>query len=139
MQVPLYDEVHGLALDIVNASARGDEEEGAIAYAQLKELCDNNDGCDNDHPLQWEALGDFSHDHVEAIAAYDKGLKCAQRLGLLEYIASIKLAMAESYSEVGNSAEAFVLANDAMADAEHAAESELQAAIKDFLNEHGNT
>lgn len=139
MQAPLYDEVHGLALDIVNASARDDEEEGAIAYAQLKALCDSNDGGEYDHPLQWEALGDFSHDHVEANAAYDKGLKCAQRLGLVEYIASIKFAKAESYNEEGYSAEALELANDALADAELAAETELLSAIKGFLTELGNT
>ena len=139
MQSPLYDDVHGLAIDIVNASARGDEDECAAAYAQLKVLCDRNDGGDFDHPLQWEALGDFSHDHIAAIAAYDKGLKCARRLGLLQYVASIKFAMAESYHDEGYSAEAFALANEAMADAEHTTDAELPAAIKGFLHELGNT
>jgi hypothetical protein len=101
----------------------------------LKELCALNEGGELDHPLQWEALGDFSESHVDALAAYEKGLQCAARLRLPEYKASIKFAMAESYFGEGNVAEARRLIREARTDAKGSADDELKAAIKEFLAE----
>lgn len=44
MTAPLYEVIHSLALKIVDASARNDENSGAEAYAVLKELCESNEG-----------------------------------------------------------------------------------------------
>lgn len=71
----------------------------AEAYDILRTLCETNEGGNSDHPLQWEALGDFSENHIVALNAYKKGLSCSEKLGLSEYSASIIFAMAESYKE----------------------------------------
>lgn len=132
----LYDDIHRLALDIVNASTNSDEAARLAAYAKLTTLCETNANSELDHPLQWEALGDFSQDYGVAISAYERGLQCASRLELAEYIASIKFAMAENHHEQGFLAEAIRLANEALAEVEYTTEVQLQAAIESFLMEH---
>lgn len=117
MAAPLYEVIHGLALKIVNTSARNDENSGANAYEVLKELCENNEGTKLDNPLQWEAVGDFSENNIEAQAAYEKGLSSASRLKLAKYSASIKLAMAESHFDQRNLEEAQRLAAEAKTEA----------------------
>lgn len=135
MQAPFYDEVHGLALDIVNASSNDDEASAVEAYEKLKQLCEANEGNDLDHPLQWEALGDFSNNPEAAMGAYKKGLACALRFNLREYTASIKFAMAESHHQQENFVEAIKFAKEAKVQADKMDDSELQAAIDGFLDE----
>ena len=139
MITPLYDLVHGLALDITNSSASGNDQAGSEAYDALKELCQSQEGSELDHPLQWEALGDFSENHEEALQAYQKGLTCSSKLGLPEYSASIKFAMAESYFEQKNTSKAQQLASEASAEAAGINDNELKVAINEFLNEVSHT
>lgn len=133
MIAPLYDVVHGIALDIANASATGDDQAGSEAYDVLKELCQCKEGSDLDHPLQWEALGDFSENHEEALQAYQKGLICSSKLGLSEYSASIKFSMAESYFEKKHTNKAQQLASEASIEAAGINDNELKVAISEFL------
>jgi hypothetical protein len=139
MTAPLYDVVHNLALEIANASATNNEQAGLEAYDALKELCLSQEGSDLDHPLQWEALGDFSDNHEDALQAYQKGLVCSSKLGLIEYTASIKFAMAESYFEQNNISKAQQLASEANTEAACIDDNELKVAINEFLNEVSNT
>lgn len=139
MIAPLYDIVHGLALDIANASEAENDQAGSEAYEALKELCRSNEGGELDHPLQWEALGDFSETHEEALQAYQNGLICSSKLSFTEYSASIKLAMAESYFEQENINKAQQLASEASIEAESTVDYELKAAINEFLNEVSHT
>lgn len=139
MVAPLYDIVHGLALDMANASASGNEQTGSDAYDVLKELCKNEEGGELDHPLQWEALGDFSENHEEALRAYKKGLSCASKLDLPEYSASIKFALAESYFEQNDLDKAQELATEASSEADSTNDNELKVAINELLNELRHT
>lgn len=134
MSAPLYDVVHSLALEITNASETENDQLAVEAYGLLKELCENQEGTDLDHPLQWEALGDFSENHLEALQAYQKGLACSEKIDLPEYSASIKFAMAESYFEKNNLVEAQRLAAEASVDVANTSDNELSAAISEFLN-----
>lgn len=131
MRAPLHDKVLGLALDIVDASQTGHEAAGAKAYAKLKHLCERNAGTERDHPLQWEALGDFAESHDDSIAAYGRGLDCATRLRLADYAASIRFAIAEIHRERGDATVAAELARAAQA----TATGELKIAIERFLQE----
>lgn len=139
MIAPLYDTVHELALDIANASESENDQAGSDAYDILKELCLSQEGSDLDHPLQWEALGDFSESHEEAMQAYQKGLSCSSKLDLPEYSASIKFAMAESYFEKKNINKAKQLATEASAEASSTNDNELKVVINEFLNEISHT
>ncbi len=135
MLAPLYDEVHCLSICIVSASENDDHALEMESYEDLKNLCESNDGGDFDHPIQWEALGDFSESHDQALEAYIKGLACSEKLGLSEYTASIMFAMAESYFEQENITEASMLALKAKSEASKTSDNELRAAIDEFLAE----
>jgi len=135
MHAPLYDVVHGLALDIANASAAKNNELAVDAYDSLKELCESQENSELNHPLQWEALGDFSENHKDALKAYEKGLVSAEMLGLSEYSASIKFAIAESFLEQQSLSEAKKFATEASAEANKTNDNELKTAINEFLIE----
>jgi tetratricopeptide (TPR) repeat protein len=139
MTAPLYDAVHVLALDMTNASASENDQAGSVAYEALKELCQSQEGSELDHPLQWEALGDFSESHEEALQAYRKGFSCSSKLDLPEYSASIKFAMAEIYFEQKNLQKAQRLASEASNEAASTNDNELKLAISEFLNEVSHT
>ncbi len=139
MTAPLYDDIHGLALDLVNASAAENVQAGIEAYEALKELCTSHEETELDHPLQWEALGDFSENHENALNSYQKGLSCALKLNLTEYSASIKFAIAETYSEQQNLHDAIRYASEASSEAESICDKELTAAINTFLDEISRT
>ena len=89
MKSPLFDSVNRLAIEIVNASTAEDEKTLEKGYAELRKLCFKNENTEKDHPLQWEALGDFSASNTDSIASYEKGLIAARNLHLPEYEASI--------------------------------------------------
>lgn len=135
MKTPLHDIVHKLALDIINASATDDIQAGADAYEALSQLCHDQEGTELDHPLQWEALGDFSDKPESAMQAYEKGLACAEKLALSEYLASIRFAMAESCYAQNDLAKARELAIQANTDAATTQDQELKTAISEWLNE----
>ncbi len=129
MNSSLYDEVNSLAIDIVNASNLEDETAMARAYKLLAELCITNHDTNRDHPLQWEALGDFSDDFKSTVEAYEKGLACAIKLELNEYSASISLALSEAHLEQNKVSKAKELIMEAKDFAKTISDVELKAAI----------
>ena len=136
MKAPLYIEVHQLSIDMVNASEQDDHKRFKSAYKQLKKLCLDNEMGDLDHPLQWEALGDFSEDHEQRLLAYQKGLSSARHHNLPEYCASILFAKAESFLEADDIDQADQMAKqarEALGQCEGEYEQELGIAINEFL------
>jgi len=130
---PLYEDVLQLSLDIVNASEVLNKEKEWNSYQQLKELCEINEKTTNNHPIQWEALADFTPGTEQAIYLYKKALQSSEKLGLNEYSASINLAMAERHYESGNKKLAFTLAHRAGELAESSNDTELRKEISEFL------
>jgi len=133
MNPPLYDEVHQMALDIVNASVSENTKLKWATYEKLKLLCEANENTKNDHPIQWEALADFTDNDAQAIIIYRKALSCAESLNLNEYAASINLAMAERCQDSGQSDTAFELAKKANELAKSTNNLELRQQISEFL------
>ncbi|ABC28873.1 conserved hypothetical protein [Hahella chejuensis KCTC 2396] len=91
--LPFFDEIHQLALDIVNASAEGDTKALWRSYQELRALCENNEFTPRNHPFQWEALADFTCDNQQALKIYRKALQFATEQNLVDYAASITFAM----------------------------------------------
>ena len=60
---PLFDYLQQRSIDLINASEQGDETESKTLHKALYKLCHENHEHVNDHPLQWEALGDFATDY----------------------------------------------------------------------------
>ena len=81
MKPDLYDEVHQLSIDVVNASSAEDTQQEWNEYNKLRELCTLNENTKSDHPIQWEALADFTSNNEQAITIYQKALQCSESLG----------------------------------------------------------
>ena len=135
MKSPLYDSVNRLAIEIVNASAAEDEKTLEKGYDELRKLCFKNENTEKDHPLQWEALGDFSASNTDSIASYEKGLIAARNLHLPEYEASILFAMAEANLDEGDLHSAVQFASEA-SQISHK-DTELAEVIYGFVKELG--
>ena len=135
MRAKLSDQIHALAQTIIAANDAGDEKTEIEAYAQLRELCIGSRDSNRNHPLQWEALGDFSATHEEAVAAYEEGLVLAQKFKMKEYIASIKLALAESYYDHGDAERVLPLLDEAEQALVDTDEYQLKGAIAELRAE----
>ncbi len=133
MRAPLHDDINCLAINLLHAAENGKPKDEAKAYHALKALCEEHRGGELDHPLQWEALGDFSAGHEQAIAAYARGLQCAERLGIDEYLASINLAMAEAQCEAGDEAAALAHVQQALQYCDGLDDAELGEAVGQLL------
>lgn len=140
MNSDLYEEVRALAEDYVEASSQANTKMQWDIYNSLLLLCEENKITEKNHPLQWEALADFTSDDSKAIEIYEKALNPAKQLGLDEYIASIYLAMAERYLATGKHGKASECATLADNAAKQTANLELRKEISEFLlNELANT
>ncbi|XQW86092.1 hypothetical protein ACOYR1_04965 [Thalassotalea piscium] len=102
MKAPLFDSIISISQNIADASANNNDDAREEHYKTLIKLCAKNENTPQDHPLQWEALADFTLDSEQSIDIYQKGLDCAKRLALVNANASILLSMAMRFQEMEN-------------------------------------
>ncbi|PCH97019.1 MAG: hypothetical protein COB83_03870 [Gammaproteobacteria bacterium] len=133
MKAPLYDEILDICQQIANASAQGDDEVRSDACKNLQKLCATNQDTPKDHPLQWEALADFTEDGELAMDIYDIGLATAEKLQLTTFTASIYLAMAQRQHEFDPSEKTLAFAKKASLASENIESEELKQEVKDFI------
>ena len=133
MNQDIYEQVKDLAVEIVNVSAIENTKEYWVLYQELEKVCLENEIGENNHPFQWEALGDFTTDNNAALNIYKKAIGLAEELNLNEYVASIKLAMAERYVELESYEEALETACQANKIAKKLSDLELRNEISEFL------
>ncbi|MBL4911076.1 MAG: hypothetical protein JKX78_13810 [Alteromonadaceae bacterium] len=134
MKAPLYDEILTICQLMAQASAADDEKASELAHQSLQKLCQTNQGTPKDHPLQWEALADFTHDGDQALDIYQLALNSAEKLNLVDAKASIFLAMAQRYHEFeekDKTVEFSNKANDLIAEIKN---DELKDEISSFIN-----
>lgn len=95
MNTKLYQQVYALAGELLTAAQTHADEQFAALYEQLRAICLDNEGDKHkNHPVQWETLGDFTENTVEALAFYDKAITVAQAIDAHDYLASIHYAIA---------------------------------------------
>ena len=133
MKAPLYEEILSLSVEISNASTQDDSISRADAWKKLQKLCATNQDSPKDHPLQWEALADFTDDGDQAIEIYQIGLNIADKLNLNQHSASIYLAITERYQEFGESEKALEFASKANEFAQLTADEDLKTEISELL------
>lgn len=133
MKAPLYNEILDICQHIANASADNNDDARNDACKNLQKLCATNQGSPKDHPLQWEALGDFTDDGDLAMDIYEIALTSAEKLTLPSFTASIYLAMAQRQQEIEELEKAMELAKKAQLASENIDDNELQQEIKDFI------
>lgn len=133
MKAPLYDEILDICQQIANASTAKNDEVRDNACKNLQKLCASNQNTPKDHPLQWEALGDFTDDGDLAMDIYEIALACANKLKLSTFTASIYLAMAQRQHEFEEKDKAIEYAKQAEIASENSDDEELKQEIKAFL------
>ncbi len=133
MKAPLYNEILEICQQIANASTQGNDEARTNACKDLQKLCATNQDSPKDHPLQWEALGDFTEDGDMAMDIYDIALASASKLGLATFTASIYLSMAQRQQEFEESDKAIEYAKQAEIASVSIDDNELKEEIKTFL------
>ena len=133
MKAPLYNEILTICQRIAAASAESNDEVRDNACKDLQKLCATNQDTPKDHPLQWEALGDFTEDGDLAMDIYDIALQTATKLDLPIFTASIYLAMAQRQQEFEESPKAMEYAKQAEIASEKTNDEALKEEIKSFI------
>lgn len=133
MKAPLFDDILNISQQIADASGKEDEAAREEAYKALIKLCAANDNSPKDHPLQWEALADFTLDADQAIDIYEKGILCADKLSLVDSKASMLLAMAIRFDEMEESEKSAETAAQLADTVDSINNTELKAEVLDYL------
>lgn len=135
MNTKIYKDVLYLAKELMSCAHKKDQAGFDAFYQELKQLCDDTDGTDKDHPVQWETLGDFTDDLEGAIAIYDKALVKAAAINSKDYLSSIGFAAAQLKIELGDNAGAIEYLEQAKIHSNKIIDKELKAEIHDVLYE----
>ena len=134
MKAPLYNEILDICQNIANASEKDDEDARNSASGDLQKLCANNQNSPKDHPLQWEALADFTDDGDQAMDIYQIALAIAEKLKLATFITSVYLAMAQRQQEFEESSKALEYATMANTAAQTISSEELKQEVQELLS-----
>lgn len=129
LSTKLYKRVHTLAEELLKAARKEDEASFEALYAELRVLCEEHEGTEKNHPVQWETLADFTEESDDALILYRKALTFAEAESAYDYIASINYAMAIMLQELGEKEQALVAANHAHAQAGNISDEELKEEI----------
>jgi len=133
MKAPLYNDILTICQEIANASAEDNDELRLTACKKLQVLCATNQNSPKDHPLQWEALADFTEDGEQAMDIYEVALATAEKLSLPVFTASAYLAMALRQVEFEEKDQALIFANQANEAAKGIDSEELKLEITELL------
>ncbi|KRW67434.1 hypothetical protein AO741_20785 [Pseudomonas sp. TTU2014-105ASC] len=132
MNQDIHDAIHEIVLEIVNASELEDKQSQWAAYQRLAAICESTEKAGNNHPFQWETLGDFTNDKTLALGFYEKALGYAVAAELNEYVASICLAIAETLVTIGKPTKAKYFAAQANEAAASTDDLELRRSISEL-------
>ncbi len=137
MNTKIYKHVHSLAKDLMQAVHRKNQIRFDECYAELKQVCEDNENTDKDHPVQWETLADFTEDLELAIDIYGKALVKAEAINSKDFLSSIAFAIASLQVELGDKASAIEHLKNAKINSNKIADKELKAEISALLEELG--
>lgn len=133
LSTKLYKKVHTLAEGLLSAAHKDDEVTFEALYSELRVLCEEHEGTEKNHPVQWETLGDFAEESDDALVLYHKALGFAVAESAHDYIASINYSMAVLLKELGENEQALSAAKNAEAQSGHISDEELKADITQLI------
>ena len=129
----IYKSIYVLAEKLLEADSENDQKTFDMLYAQLKDLCIENEKSDKDHPEQWETLADFTEDLYEALIIYQKALDKAAAINSKDHLASIAFSMAELQIELGQTEAAIENLQNAKISANKIEDREFKVEINELL------
>lgn len=135
MNTKIYKQVHTLAETLMDAVEKEDQARFDSDYAQLKQICEEHEGSEKDHPVQWETLADFTGELELAVSIYDKALLKAEAINSIDFCSSIGYSVATIQLELGDKEGAIASLEKAKITCSDIEDKDLKADIHDFLTE----
>lgn len=134
MNTKIYKRVHSLAESMMKAAQKEDQITFDALYGELKNICEEHEGTEKDHPVQWETLGDFTEDYSEAASIYRKALVLAENIKSNDFCSSVRLALANMLLELGSAEEAVEILKVAKVNCEDIEDKSLKNDIHNLLH-----
>lgn len=133
MNTKIYKKVLELTDSLMAAAEEQNQTKFDGCYSQLKQLCDDNENTDKDHPVQWETLADFTDDLALAVTIYEQALVKAEAINSKDFRSSIGFSIAELKIELGDKTGAIEHLEQAKISCNKIVDKELKAEIHDLL------
>ena len=133
MNTKIYKRVLELTDSLMAAAEEQNQTKFDGYYSQLKQLCDDNENTDKDHPVQWETLADFTDDLALAVTIYQHALVKAEAINSKDFRSSIGFSIAELKVELGDKTGAIEYLEQAKISCNKIVDKELKAEIHDLL------
>ncbi|MFT6194712.1 MAG: hypothetical protein ACJASU_001615 [Cognaticolwellia sp.] len=135
MNTKIYKQVLFFADHLMAAAQEQDQSTFDGFYAELKQLCEENENTDKDHPVQWETLADFTDDLPLAITIYEQALLKAEAINEKDFRSSISYSIATMKVVLDDQAGAIESLEKAKISCNKISDKELKAEIHDLLEE----
>jgi hypothetical protein len=139
MNTKIYKRVLSITDDLMAAAQENNQKSFDVHYTELKQLCEEHDNTDKDHPVQWETLADFTDDLTLAVTIYKKALVKAEEINSKDFRSSIGYSIAAMQVELGDTAGAIEHLEQAKISCNKIVDKELKAEIHDLLEELKNS
>lgn len=135
MNTKIYKNVLSLTDNLMAAVQQKNQTRFDNYYLELKQLCEENENTDKDHPVQWETLADFTDDLALAVTIYEYALIKAQAINSKDFCSSIGYSIASLKVELGDRVGAIAHLEKAKISCNKIVDKELKAEIHDLLEE----
>lgn len=135
MNTKIYKSVLSLTDSLMTAAQEKNQAKFDNNYLELKQLCEDNEKSDKDHPVQWETLADFTDDLALAITIYEHALIKAETINSKDFRSSIGFSIAALKVELGDKTGAIEHLEKAKISCNKIVDKELKAEIHDLLEE----
>jgi hypothetical protein len=131
----IYKQIQTLAESLMEAVDQEDQASFDKDYAQLQQICEEHEGTDEDHPVQWEILAEFTGELDLAITIFDKALIKAEAIDSIDFCSSIGFSIATLKLELDDKKGAIESLEKANIACEDIEDTELKAEIHELLTE----
>ena len=135
MNTKIYKRVLALTDNLITAAQEQNQTKFDGYYLTLKQLCEEHENTDKDHPVQWETLADFTDDLPLAITIYEQALVKAEMINSKDFRSSIGFSTAALKVELGDKEGAIEHLEKAKISCNKIIDKELKAEIHDLLEE----
>ena len=139
MNTKIYKRVLSLTDNLMAAAQQQNQKRFDSYYLELKQLCEENENTDKDHPVQWETLADFTEDLALAVTIYEQALVKAEAINDKDFRSSIGFSIAAQKVELGDKTGAIEHLEKAKISCNKIVDKELKAEIHDLLEELRNS
>ncbi|MCP4992060.1 MAG: tetratricopeptide repeat protein [Colwellia sp.] len=135
MNTKIYKRVLSITDNLLAAVQQKNQKRFDGYYQELKQLCEENEETDRDHPVQWETLADFTDELTLAVTIYEKDLHKAESINSKDFRSSIGFSIATLKVELGDKLGAIEHLEKAKISGNKIIDKELKAEIHDLLEE----